>query len=252
MRPRRVFRENSTKLRGFIHNLANVPATRGWTLRSLLITSPVFPLLTESWLQVAPVGGTVNALDAWGDLVEAARQGDQAAARRLVNDLYPHIIRIIRVHLPARTDEEDVAQEVFMKMFAKVDQYRGPQPFHHWVCRIATNTCLDLLRRQKVRPEVRFSDLSEAEQFFLSAAAKEVHDESPPLPSEGREIVEKLLAALKPDQQLVIRLLDLERLSVKEICNQTGWSASKVKVTAMRARRKLTESLAHLDPHFLP
>ena len=210
------------------------------------------PLTSDSWPALAAMESLETPADPWAEALAGVRRGDESSARQLVNDLYPHIIRIIRVHLPARTDEEDVAQEVFMKMFSKLDQYRGPQPFHHWVCRITTNTCLDLLRRQKVRPEVRFSDLSESEQFFLSAATRELHDETPSPPSESREVVEKLLAALKPDQQLVIRLLDLERLSVKEICNQTGWSASKVKVTAMRARRKLTESLAHLGPQFLP
>ena len=139
-----------------------------------------------------------------------------------------------------------------MKMFSKLDQYRGPQPFHHWVCRIATNTCLDLLRRQKVRPEVRFSDLSEAEQYFLSAATHEIADETARLPSEGREIVDKLLGSLKPNQQLVVRLLDIECQSVREICNQTGWSASKVKVTALRARRKLAEVLERLAISPLP
>ena len=55
------------------------------------------------------------------------------------------------------------------------------------------------------------------------------------------------IAALKPDQQMVLRLLDLEQKSVREICSLTGWRESKVKVTAMRARRQLAETLARLE-----
>lgn len=210
------------------------------------------PLTSDSWPALAAMEAQEVTADQWSEVLAGVRRGDEQAACQLVNDLYPHVIRIVRTHLPARTDEEDVAQEVFMKMFSKLHQYRGPQPFHHWVCRITTNTCLDLLRRQKVRPEVRFSELSEAEQFYLSAATGEIQEEPQALPNEGSEILDKLLGSLKADQQLVIRLLDLERLSVREICNQTGWTASKVKVTAMRARRKLAESLTRLGHKFPP
>jgi RNA polymerase sigma-70 factor (ECF subfamily) len=165
-----------------------------------------------------------------------------------VEEYYPHVIRIIRSHLPARTAEEDVAQEVFMKMFSRLEQFRGDQPFAHWLARIATNCCIDLLRKQRVRPEVRFSDLSPEEEAFLTACHQSEPESGPPPSSQdGTELVEKLLGSLKPDQQLVVRLLDVEQQSVKEICNQTGWTASKVKVTAMRARRKLAEVLKFLN-----
>ena len=59
--------------------------------------------------------------------------------------------------------------------------------------------------------------------------------------------LEKLLATLKPRERTVIQLLDLEERTVQETCNLTGWGASKVKVTAMRARRKLREQLQRLE-----
>ena len=85
--------------------------------------------------------------------LERVRQRDQAAARELVEHLYPLVIRIVRSHLPRRVAEEDLAQEIFLKMFTRLDQYKGAVAFSHWVSRIAVTTCIDQLRAQKRRPD---------------------------------------------------------------------------------------------------
>lgn len=95
------------------------------------------------------------------------RQRDQVAARELVDHLYPLIIRIVRAHLPRRVAEEDLMQDIFLKMFTRLDQYQGHVPFPHWVSRIAVTTCIDQLRAQKRRPEFRWADLSEKEAEVL-------------------------------------------------------------------------------------
>ena len=95
------------------------------------------------------------------------RARDEDAARALVEHLYPLVIKIVRAHLPRRLDEEDLAQEIFMKVFANAAQYRGEVPFEHWVSRVAVSTCLDRLRAQKRRPEWRWADLSEREAEVL-------------------------------------------------------------------------------------
>lgn len=211
----------------------------------------MFPLIQSTSFPLAPAAAApVSVLDAeqaeMAALLDRVRQGCESSACSLVEEYYPHVIRIVRSHLPARTAEEDIAQEVFMKMFSRLDQFRGEQPFAHWLARIATNCCIDLLRKQRVRPEVRFADLSHEEEAFLTACHQD-ESESAPTPSpDGMELVDTLLGSLKPDQQLVVRLLDVEQKSVKEICNHTGWTASKVKVTAMRTRRKLAKVLQHL------
>ena len=184
----------------------------------------------------------------WDGLLAAVRRGEQDAARVVVEALYGHVIRIIRSHLPRTAEEQDLAQEVFMKTFARIDSFRGDQPFPHWVARIAVNACYDRLRRQKVRPEVRFADLSEDEVAFLeNSLSGPDGNEVEPAVREGSEVVHKLLETLNPTEQMVLRLLDLEQKSVREITGLTGWGASKVKVTAMRARRKLNETLKRLE-----
>ncbi|MES2705868.1 MAG: RNA polymerase sigma factor [Verrucomicrobiota bacterium] len=185
-------------------------------------------------------------------LLAAVRQGCDHAARRLVETMYPNVIRIVRAHLPGHCDQEDVAQEVFLRIFSRLDSYRGLSPFSHWVSRITTNACLDLMRRRKARPEIRFCDLSSGEEALLLAAAGAEAETEAALPGESAVFVDKLLDSLKPDQQLVVRLMDVEQHSISEIRQLTGWSASKIKMTALRARRKLAEVIGRLGNSILP
>ena len=186
--------------------------------------------------------------------LECARQGDPEASRLLVAALYPQVIRIVRSHLPSRAAEEDLAQEIFLKLFARLDQYqeRCGVRFAHWVSRLAVRTCLDALRAERRRPELRWSDLPEEQSAWLEFML--VDESTPPdaAPSSARKLLEKLLSQLPPDDRLVISLLDLEEKSVKEIAQLTGWNLPLVKVRAFRARRKLrklAEIFKAQNPH---
>ena len=179
--------------------------------------------------------------------LERVRQRDQAAARELVDHLYPFVIRIVRSHLPRRVPEEDLAQEIFLKMFTRLAQYQGAVPFPHWVSRIAVTTCIDHLRAQKRRPEFRMADLSETEADVLENVMTNDSEVAANDAMAARELVYKLLDELKPDDQLVVRLLDLEQKTIAEISAQTGWNQSLVKVRAFRARRKLQKLFQELQ-----
>src|SRR5437660_9695566 len=103
--------------------------------------------------------------------LERVRQRDEDAARALVRELYPLVMKIVRSHLPRRTDEEDLAQMVFAKIFAHVGQYSGAVPFEHWVSRVAVNTCLNQLRSEKCRSRLRWADLKQEEAEALEEMA---------------------------------------------------------------------------------
>jgi RNA polymerase sigma-70 factor (ECF subfamily) len=178
--------------------------------------------------------------------LDRVRQRDQTAARELVEHLYPLVIRIVRSHLPRRVSEEDLAQEIFMKMFTRLAQYQGAVPFPHWVSRIAVTTCIDHLRAQKRRPEFRWADLSENEAEVLDAVMTNENDVAANDSFAAHELVHKLVDQLKPDDRLVIQLLDLEQKTIAEICALTGWNTSLVKVRAFRARRKLRKLFEEL------
>jgi RNA polymerase sigma-70 factor (ECF subfamily) len=179
--------------------------------------------------------------------LDLVRQRDQVAARALVDHLYPLVIRIVRAHLPRRVAEEDLAQDIFLKMFTRLEQYKGAVPFPHWVSRIAVTTCIDQLRAQKRRPEFRWADLSENEVDVLDAVMTNENDVEAGDALAARELVHKLLDQLKPDDRMVIQLLDLEQKTIAEISALTGWSQSLVKVRAFRARRKLQKLFQELE-----
>lgn len=175
------------------------------------------------------------------------RRRDQAAARALVDHLYPLVIRIVRSHLPRRVAEEDLAQEIFLKMFTRLEQYHGAVPFPHWVSRIAVTTCIDHLRAQKRRPEFRWADLSEGEADVIEAVMTNENDVPANDAMASHELVHRLVGQLKPEDQVVIRLLDLEQKSIAEIATLTGWNQSLIKVRAFRARRKLRRLFLELQ-----
>jgi RNA polymerase sigma-70 factor, ECF subfamily len=171
--------------------------------------------------------------------VERVRQRDEDAARLLMGHLYPLVIRLIRAHLPRRTSEEDMAQIVFMKIFANLDRYSGAVPLEHWVSRIAINACLNQIASEKSRPELRLADLSE-EQCEVVERLAATADELPPDQSlAAREVVEKLLERLDPRDRLLLTLLHLEGRSTREVRRITGWNGIVIRVRAHRARRKL-------------
>ena len=175
------------------------------------------------------------------------RKGDEDAARDLMQHLYPLVTKLVRAYLPRRTAEEDLIQTVFMKIFTRLDQYSGLVPIERWVCRIAVNTCLNQLQKEKVRPEWRFCDLSEGQQRFLEQLPAP-EDASSGNSALAGEVVARLLGLLKPADRLVIQLLHMEQKSILEIADITGWSVPMVKVRAFRARKKLKKFLRDMEP----
>ena len=101
------------------------------------------------------------------EILDAVRTGDDAASREFVEMLFPLVISIVRNHLPRSEAEEDLCQDVFLKVFARFKQYSGRQPIEHWVSRIALNTCYDRLRRQKTRRVSSFAELGADETILI-------------------------------------------------------------------------------------
>jgi RNA polymerase sigma-70 factor (ECF subfamily) len=180
-------------------------------------------------------------------LVKAALQHDDEAARELVERLYPLVAKLVRAHRPRRTAEEDLCQMIFIKVFQKLSQFSGKVPLEHWVSRIAVNTCLNQIESEKVRPELRHADLSVEEQAVVENLAASSQELGPDQRFASRQLVEHLLAALKPVERLAIDLLYLQGRSVEEIRKITGWSAALVKVRAYRARQKMKDHLAKIS-----
>ncbi len=179
--------------------------------------------------------------------LQRVRNNDSEAAEDLVRDLFPLVMRIVRGHLPRRMDPEDLAQIVFVKVFQKIDQFNGDAPFPHWVSRIAVNTCLNELRAEKARPELRWADLGEEQSEALERVLERSDDTPVDEQTATRDLAERLLETLPPRDRLILTLLDLEERTVAETAAITGSPEAVIKVRAFRARRKLRKELERLE-----
>jgi RNA polymerase sigma factor (sigma-70 family) len=178
--------------------------------------------------------------------VERVRQQDEDAARQLLEHLYPLVLKLVRAHLPKRSAEEDLVQLIFVKMFAKIDQFDGKVPLEHWVSRIAINTCINQIKAERVRPELRWADLGDEERLVVETLAATTNELDATDSIAAREIVEKLLARLEPAERMLVTLLYLEGRSGKEVALMMGWSHLRVRVRGFRVRQKLKQHFRHL------
>lgn len=183
------------------------------------------------------------------ELARLTREGDESAFEEIVRRYSPRVFRFVSKFFRQRSLVEEAAQEVFLKAFTQLGSYEGRGSMEGWLTRITTNTCLNLLRSSKRTPELTVSDLTEDETNWLdnklSDAATERHQSS----ERGlvaADLAGKVLQTLAPDDQLVLTLIDGEEASVKDVVKMTGWSESKVKVQAFRARRRMREAVEKL------
>jgi RNA polymerase sigma-70 factor (ECF subfamily) len=184
-------------------------------------------------------------------LVRSVRDGNEEAACSLLERLYPLVLKIVRSHLPPRTSEEDLCQMIFVRIFRRLDRYSGLAPLEHWVSRVAINVCLNQIETERIRPELRYADLTEEQAAIVEELASMPAEISEEQNGDAREIVTKLLAKLAPADRLIITMLHLEERSIAEIRDLTGWSAIVIKVRAYRARQKLKRIYGQLIKQFL-
>ncbi len=181
------------------------------------------------------------------DCLRRWKEGSQAAAEELIQHLFPVISKIVRTHLPRRDDEKDLVQEILMKTFAKLHQFKGDAPITHWVSRLALTTCLDRLRAQKIRPEIRQADLTPEESDVFDAAWLTGSSPDAGAAIAARDLVDKILSSLSPEDRSLILMVDLEGRSLQEIADTMGWSISKVKMRLFRVRPHLRQMIKRLE-----
>jgi RNA polymerase sigma-70 factor (ECF subfamily) len=182
-------------------------------------------------------------------LAHDAREGDEDAFAEIVRRYSPRVFRFASRFFRQRSLVEEAAQEVFLKAFTQLGSYEGRGSLEGWLTRITNNTCLNILRSAKRRPELTVSDLTEDESTWLDSKLADVATERHQ--SQERSLVAadlagRVLGTMSPDDQLVLTMIDGEDAPVKEVASLTGWSESKVKVQAFRARRKMRKAVEKL------
>lgn len=169
-------------------------------------------------------------------LIEDIIAGNDAAFVQLVRR-YKHKVIALSARFARDTDElDDICQDVFIKVYEHLGKFRHDAPFEHWLARITIRTCYDALRRrQKENRNVPLDEL----HYQLADDTNGINLAA----EQARNLLELGLDRLRPDERLVITLLELEGKSIREVAGMTGWSEANVKVRVFRARQKLKRIL---------
>ena len=171
------------------------------------------------------------------DLMARAATDDRAAFTELMDRHEDMVFAVAMRMMRDREAALDATQETFLTVLRKADRFSGESAVTTWLYRVATNTCLDMLRKQKRR---RFEPLPEHH---------EEPDRSANEPFEAVEVrpdIEKALADLPEEFRAAIILSDIQGLSIAEIGQILDVPPGTVKSRVFRGRRLLAEKLGNL------
>jgi len=179
------------------------------------------------------------------DLARQTQEGNEFAFSEIVRRYSPRVFSVASRFFRQRSSVEEAAQEVFLKAFTQLKSFEGRGSMEGWLTRIATNTCLNIIRSAKRRPELTVADLTEDETSWLEQQTP-VKQSSVEENLIAADLADRVLEILPAEDQLALLMIDGEDASVKEVAEATGWSESKVKVRAFRARKKVREAMEKL------
>lgn len=178
-----------------------------------------------------------------GELVARILRGDQRAFEVLVQRYSPLVLRVVRGVLARSADVEDIAQEVFLRAYRSLGQIEAGSRLAPWLVRIAVNLCYDHLRRLRRRGERSFSELGPQEARVVDTL---LHDEAALHAVDRlflREVAEKLVGQLAPQDRAVLLLKEREGMNTREVARVLGCSETAVRLRLFRARRALRKLL---------
>ena len=183
-----------------------------------------------------------------GALVRRAQSGDEAAFRDIVERYQSKVFSIIHGIVRQRNDVEDIAQQVFAKVYFSLRNFDFRSSLITWIYKITVNECFDYLRKKKVRKLVYESDLSEDEVRRVENTEPSV-DRTPPADENlaRHDHVLKLLARVSEEERNLLMLKEVEGHSVEELAEMTGMNENTIKVKLFRARQKLVKAAQRLD-----
>ncbi|MDQ2775154.1 MAG: sigma-70 family RNA polymerase sigma factor [Acidobacteriota bacterium] len=176
------------------------------------------------------------------ELIEKAVSGDASAFNEIVLAYRRRILGTVSRLIGRPDDVEDVAQEVFVRLYQSLAQLRSPLVFETWLYRLTVNSAYDYLRRAKRRRESRMSDLSEQQVSAADAVAGSKQQSEDRQKSELREFVSSLFSHVSDEDQLLLKLKEVEGLSLKELEQIYGVNESALKVRLFRARQRVLKA----------
>jgi RNA polymerase sigma-70 factor (ECF subfamily) len=176
------------------------------------------------------------------ELIKRAQKGDSAAFNEIVLAYRKRILGTITRLIARPEDVEDVAQEVFLRLYFSLDQLRTAEVFEPWLYRLTVNAAYDYLRKQRRRQEYRMSDLSEQQVMLADAMAGGKADLDEQHQKKVREAVGSLLGAVSEADRILLMLKEVEGLSLKELEKIYKVNENALKVRLFRARQRVLKA----------
>ena len=187
------------------------------------------------------------------ELLRKSKQGHLASFEELISTHQQKVYNIALRMLANEQDAFDASQEVFIKVYRNLDKFQENSSFSTWLYRITTNTCLDMLRKNKEKKnEISMDSPMEFEDreasFQLEDKKADVEEEI--LKRERRQALYAALEQLNEEHKKMIVLSELQGMSYQEIADITGTNIGTVKSKINRARISLKNSLLQFKELF--
>ena len=183
-----------------------------------------------------------------GALVRRAQDGDETAFREIVERYQSKVFSIVHGIVRQRNDVEDIAQQVFAKVYFSIRNFDFRSSLLTWIYKITVNECFDYLRKKKVRKLVYESDMSEDEVRRVENS-EPAGDRATGADTElaRRDYLSKLLTKVSEEERTLLMLKEVEGHSVEELAQMTGMNENTIKVKLFRARQKLVKAAQRME-----
>ena len=181
-------------------------------------------------------------------LVRRVQAQDEMAFREIMDRYEAKVFSIIYGILRNRNDAEDIAQQVFAKIYFSIRNFDFRSSLLTWIYKITVNECYDYLRKKRVRKLVYESDFT-AEESLRLENSEPATDQRPAIDQTlaQRDLIIKLLGKVSDEDRMLILLKEVEGHSVEELSDMTGMNENTIKVKLFRARQKLVKAAERLN-----
>ncbi|MDP4265446.1 MAG: sigma-70 family RNA polymerase sigma factor [Bacteroidota bacterium] len=175
------------------------------------------------------------------EIISKVLSGDKQAYAGLVNRYQNYVFTLALRFTKNREDAEEVAQDIFIKAYRSLADFRGASKFSTWLYTIVNNTCITFLRKKKLP-----MDSLDREGVFEAADSQESALRANLVEQKSRvAMVNNAINLLNPDDAEVITLFYKSEQSLEEIARILGLETNAVKVRLHRARTRLKEKMQH-------
>ena len=177
------------------------------------------------------------------ELLNRCRLGDELAWEALVREYQGRVCSIAFGYVGEQDEALDLAQEIFVRVWDRLDQVADPERFPGWLTSIARNACLDHLRRRKARPPRQ--DIPAEELTSLASAAP--NPEEVWISTSRQRLVHRAMQRLSDINREIIVLKDIQGLPLEDIAGMLDLPLGTVKSRSSRARVELAQAIVDLE-----